>query len=192
MQDCARGRPTRRRRQRQHLAVPPTSHRLGLPAPCQVVTSGSLQDWSRCAAERWTGMRLRGRASPSSCQRQLAACSLCLYRTDALLFRGALERASEHMLLTSAGDKTMSWGGAAGMLPFQLGRCKELVTHPLLGKEAISFLGYLEFLELLLRSQRRGMFQGRGKWAHDARFGMWCFGKKGRDWEEGPSTWRSA
>lgn len=46
--------------------VPPTSHRPGLPSPWQVVTSGSLQAWSRCAAERRTGMRLWENTSPSS------------------------------------------------------------------------------------------------------------------------------
>ena len=47
-------------------AVPPTSHRPGLPSPWQVATSGSLQAWSRCAAERWTGMCLWENTSPSS------------------------------------------------------------------------------------------------------------------------------
>lgn len=31
-------------------------------------------------------------------------------------------------MLTSAGDETVSWDGAVGMLTFQLRRCKELRT----------------------------------------------------------------
>lgn len=31
-------------------------------------------------------------------------------------------------MLTAAGDKTMSWEGAVGILTFQLGRHKELIT----------------------------------------------------------------
>ena len=133
-------------RRPRHQAVPPISHRLGLPSSCQVVTSGSLQAWSRCAAERWTGMRLWGKSSPSSCQRQLAACPLCLCRTDTLLLTGAAEGLQANAANICWG-KAMSWDGAVGMLTFQLRRCKESIILVLLFRER-GFLfcgGYLEF-----------------------------------------------
>lgn len=65
-------------------AVPPTSHWPGLPSPWQVVTSGSLQAWSRCAAA--DGQECASGRTPrllrvGRCQ--LAPRPLCLCRTDA-------------------------------------------------------------------------------------------------------------
>lgn len=62
----------------------PTSQGLGLPYSWLVVTSGSLRAWSRCAVERWTGIHLWGRISPSSCWCQLTPRPPCLCRTDTL------------------------------------------------------------------------------------------------------------
>lgn len=131
----------------RHQAVPPISHRLALPSPCQAVTSGSLQAWSRCAAERWTGMRLWGRTSPSSRQRQLAACALCLCRTDALLLRGAAQGLHANATNFCWGqDNVLGWGCWEAYLSTRKMQRVDNTHASFKGKGLSLFWGYLEFL----------------------------------------------
>lgn len=107
-----------------------------LPSLWQVATSGIPRAPSRCAVERWTGMPLWGRASPSSGRCQLTPRPPCLCRTDALLLQ-VLPRSPSKCCWGR--EHVQGW--AARGLPFTSGGAEGGGhSRPLQGK-ACSFLG---------------------------------------------------
>lgn len=124
-------------------AVPPTSHRPGLPSPWQVVTSGSLQAWSRCAAERWTGMRLWENTSPSSSRSVPARSTSPVPVQDrCTVIPGHWCRVSRQRRLTSAGTGQCTGMVLSGCLPCQLRTLEEgQDSHPPFREASVLFLG---------------------------------------------------
>lgn len=149
MQDWARGPPTSRAS--GGLPLPTGS---GFPSPGRVVTSGRLQAGSRCAEERWTGMRLWGRTPPSSGRCQLAPRLRGLCGADELL-RGGHGENLRAKAANICWAETPCRGGSPGV-SFHLGRVQRADrTHTPL------FQGHLESVESRLGHWVGKYFPGR-------------------------------